>query len=133
MDDPVRAETFDSETIRHYQQALDQPGALTAAINYYRALFRYGLAGLGRNRVRLDVPTLLIWGEQDRYLDIALTSGLDAWVSQLTLVRIPSASHWLHAEIPEQINRIILDAIATTMPLEPSAKGHKTDSATAEL
>lgn len=133
MDDPVRAETFDSETIRYYQQALDQPGALTAAINYYRALFRYGLPGLGRNPVRLDKPTLLIWGEQDRYLDIALTSGLDRWVSQLTIVRIPSASHWLHAEIPEQINRLMVDAIDAKLDLGPSATGYQTDSMNAVL
>ncbi len=38
--DPVHPGTFDEVTIGHYKQAIALPGALSAAINYYRALFR---------------------------------------------------------------------------------------------
>lgn len=61
--DPVHPGTFDAVTIGHYKQAIAQPGALSAAINYYRALFRLNPVTFKRSIMRIDVSTLLIWGQ----------------------------------------------------------------------
>ncbi len=45
--DPVHANAFTQEDIDCYIGALSRPGALTAAINYYRAAFRRIPSGLG--------------------------------------------------------------------------------------
>jgi pimeloyl-ACP methyl ester carboxylesterase len=107
--DTVRPGVFTDEDVRLYKEALGRPGALTAAINYYRALFRDGL-GRARKDVRpVTVPTLLLWGERDRYLGRRMTEGLEPWVPNLRVERLADASHWLHAEWPERVNRLMID------------------------
>ncbi|HEX5269697.1 MAG TPA: alpha/beta fold hydrolase [Gemmataceae bacterium] len=105
----VRPGAFTDEDVRLYKEALGRPGALTAALNYYRALFRGGLRR-AREQVRpVTAPTLLLWGEQDRYLTPRLTEGLEPWVPDLRVERFADASHWLHAEWPERVNRLTVE------------------------
>ncbi|HZT78967.1 MAG TPA: alpha/beta hydrolase [Gemmataceae bacterium] len=107
--DPVRPGVFSDEDVRLYKEALARPGALTAALNWYRALFRRG-PRRGRREVRpVPMPVLLLWGEQDRYLGRRLTEGLEPWVPHLRVERFPDASHWIHAEWPGRVNRLLID------------------------
>jgi pimeloyl-ACP methyl ester carboxylesterase len=98
---------FPDEVLRHYQDAAAQPGALTAMLNYYRALIR----GLARNRRRgtphINTPTLMLWGEVDSALGKELTYGTDRYVSRLTLRYLPNVSHWVQQEAPETVNAMI--------------------------
>jgi pimeloyl-ACP methyl ester carboxylesterase len=105
---PARPGAFTEEDIRLYKQALARPGALTAAINYYRAAFRH-LGGLRRDLRPVCCPTLLIWGERDAYLGVRLTDGLGPWVHDLRIERLPAASHWVQHDEPERVNRLLLD------------------------
>ncbi len=107
--DPIRPEAFTDDDIRLYKEALARPGALTAALNYYRATFR---AGLPRRRdivLPVTAPTLLIWGERDRYLGPRLLDRLDRWVPRLRIERLPDASHWVQADCPEVVNRLLIE------------------------
>jgi pimeloyl-ACP methyl ester carboxylesterase len=106
--DPVRPGAFDADAIAAYKQAIDQPGALTAALNYYRALFRCNPLNVKRSVRRIDAPTLLVWGKQDRYLDPRLADGLEPWVPNLQVRRIADAGHWIQAEAPERANALLL-------------------------
>ena len=102
--DPVTPGAFSPEEIEAYREAFLRPGAATAAVNYYRAAFRSGLRVPGLRRSLEGVPTLVLWGERDRYLGPELLDGLDALVPDLRVVRIPDASHWLPSDAPEQVN-----------------------------
>jgi epoxide hydrolase 4 len=106
---PVHAEAFGSEDVRRYKKALSRPGALTAALNYYRAALRHRPRHAARENVPIDVPVLLVWGERDAYLSVRLTDGLGAWVSNLHVVRIADASHWVQNDAPERVNRLMID------------------------
>ncbi len=107
--DPVRPDCFTAEDVRRYKEAIGRPGALTAALNYYRAnLGRKEWREVGR-LPRIDVPTLLIWGEQDNYLGLPLTRGLEPWVSNLRVERIPAASHWVQNDAADEVNRLLID------------------------
>jgi pimeloyl-ACP methyl ester carboxylesterase len=110
--DPVRPDAFRDEDVRRYKEALARPGALTAALNYYRAVFRGGLSRLKQEVRPVEMPTLVLWGEQDRYLGLPLLDGLGRWVPNLRVERFPDASHWLHAEIPERVNRLMTEFLA---------------------
>jgi pimeloyl-ACP methyl ester carboxylesterase len=46
------------------------------------------------------VPTLVLWAEDDIALPVALLDGLDAFVPDLRIVRVPGASHWIGHERP---------------------------------
>jgi len=89
--------------------------ALTGGLNYYRAA-GVGPAGEGdpthgfggdASRLTVRVPTLVIWGEQDRALLTGNLDGLERFVPDLTVERIPEGSHWVVNEHPERVNRLI--------------------------
>jgi epoxide hydrolase 4 len=61
--------------------------------------------------VTVQLPTTVLWGEQDVALLPGLLEGLDKWVPHLDLVRVPQATHWLVHEDPglvaAQIERLL--------------------------
>jgi pimeloyl-ACP methyl ester carboxylesterase len=85
------------------------PGALTAMLNYYRALVRGG--GLKRLIDRgfpvIETPTLLIRGEQDPILPPDIISDAGTWVADLTVHFVPNAGRWVQQEAPETVNSIL--------------------------
>ncbi|MEM9540835.1 MAG: alpha/beta hydrolase [Cyanobacteria bacterium P01_E01_bin.42] len=99
--------TFSSEDIAAYKDAMAKPGALTAALNYYRNI----VPDLLRERKRgiLAIPTLMIWGEEDKALGKELTYGTEAYVRDFTIHYIPKCSHWVQQEQPQLVNQYILE------------------------
>lgn len=96
---------FPRDVLRTYADAALRPGAMTAMINYYRALLRHrDSVDLGDGRV--ETPTLMIWGEEDAALNIRCTEGTEEWVSDFTLHRLPGVSHWVQQEAPERVNEL---------------------------
>ena len=95
--------------MRVYKEAAAVPGALTAMLNYYRALVRGG--GLKRMIARgfpvIETPTLLVWGEQDPILPPAILDDANLWVTDLTVRFIPNAGHWVQHVAPETVNSIL--------------------------
>ena len=104
---PVQRGAFTDEDLRRYKQALAQPGALTAGLNYYRAALRHLGALLGAVRP-IRAPTLLLWGKRDPYLGVRLSMGLERWVSDLRVVRL-HASHWVQNDVPGEVNRLMVE------------------------
>jgi pimeloyl-ACP methyl ester carboxylesterase len=99
---------FPKEVLKTYADAALRPGALTAMINYYRALLRHrDSVDVGDGRV--DTPTLMIWGEEDAALGIGCTVGTEQWVPDFTLHRLPNVSHWVQQEAPEKVNAIMAE------------------------
>ncbi|HEV2146588.1 MAG TPA: alpha/beta fold hydrolase [Longimicrobiaceae bacterium] len=103
--EPVRPGAFTDADLELYREAFSQPGALTASLDYYRAFARFE-----RPEVRpVAAPTLLVWGEKDPHLVVRLTEGLEKWVHDLRVERFPEASHWVAADEPERVNRLLID------------------------
>ncbi|MGZ3618106.1 MAG: alpha/beta fold hydrolase [Ktedonobacteraceae bacterium] len=105
----LQKSAFPREVTAKYQEAMSKPGAIKAAISYYRQLFRRLPFSMNSNEVHIKAPTLLIWGEQDIALGIALTTGLERWVDDIQIRRIPDSGHWVQQEQPEKVNRYMLD------------------------
>ncbi|TFV90221.1 alpha/beta hydrolase [Oxalobacteraceae bacterium OM1] len=109
---PARKGSFSEQDIDAYVRLLAQPGALKAALDYYRENFRSdGLAMAASARTK--APTLVIWGEQDPALGVFLLEGLERFAPRLTVHRIPGAAHWVQNEAPDEVNRVLLDFLAT--------------------
>ena len=104
----VQKSAFPNEVLATYQEAMSKPGAMTAALNYYRQLFRHPLRS-AKNYTSIGVPTLLIWGEQDIALGIELTYGLEQWVPNIQIKRIPDSGHWVQQEKPELVNMLMAE------------------------
>lgn len=101
----VHRERFPAEVLDVYARAALRPGAMTAMINWYRAAARHGPKLDGAPKI--DTPTLVIWGEQDVALDISLLDGTEEYVSDLTVRRLPDASHWVQQDQPDEVNAIL--------------------------
>jgi pimeloyl-ACP methyl ester carboxylesterase len=107
--DPVRPNVFSPHDIEQNRRALARRGALTCALNYYRALLRCREEKRVLNARRIKAQTLVLWGERDRYLNVGLTHGLEKWVPNLRLEMFPNASHWIHHEEPERVNELMIE------------------------
>ena len=104
----VRRGTLSLEDVERYVEAIAQPGALASGMNYYRALFRYGLREMRRMRP-IVAPVLVIWGEQDRYIGRELAEPSRAWVPNVRVERLADASHWVQNDQPERVNQLLVE------------------------
>jgi pimeloyl-ACP methyl ester carboxylesterase len=108
---------FTDDDIRIFKSAFAAPGAATAALNYYRSLFRTGARGMFRGTgMRVTMPTLMIWGEQDIALGKELTYGTARFAPDLRIHYIPDCSHWVQQERPAEVNTLILRFLQDASP-----------------
>ncbi len=120
------------EFLTHGKDGVKTPAWLTDAVKtQYRKIWQAGLRG-GCNLYRasplrpasaqdpaatgvsipmelltVNLPTLVIWALDDIALPPGLIDGLDVYVKQLTLHKVPDASHWIVHEQPQQIAALI--------------------------
>jgi pimeloyl-ACP methyl ester carboxylesterase len=92
-----------------YRENAAQPGALKAMIDWYRANFRGGgiRAQMRQGIPVIEVPTLMIWGEDDVALCKETTYGTERYVRDLTLRYLPGVSHWVQQDAPEIVNAML--------------------------
>ena len=102
---------FSPQDLEAYKKAAAKPGALTAMLNYYRHNF-LGLFNPTEWTV-LQVPTMMIWGENDTALGKELTYDTQEYVKHLQLRYIPNCSHWVQQEQPELVNQYMGDFLDT--------------------
>ena len=99
---------FPPQVVEVYRNNAAQPGALTAMINYYRALLRFPpKVKSGKNYPVITTPTLMIWGEEDVALTKETTYGTENYVSDFCIRYLPQISHWVQQEAPTATNAMI--------------------------
>ena len=100
--------TRNHSELPHWIADLARPGALTAALNWYRANMnpaRPGLAGVTFPPVK--VPTLGLWSSGDAYLLETQMQGSSRFCSgEWRYERIEDASHWMQLDQPARVNSI---------------------------
>lgn len=108
-----------------YLKAWSEPGALRGGLSFYRAnpVGPSAAQNAGRSASAdgalapappsfvVNVPTLVIWGEQDRGVLPQNLDGLDQFVPALTIKRIPDGSHWVVHEKPAEVSGYIREFI----------------------
>jgi pimeloyl-ACP methyl ester carboxylesterase len=122
----LKTGAFTEADKQEYIKAWSQPGALTGGLNYYRANHvgppapakegdpksaSTGNFALDPTKLTVKVPTLVIWGEKDTALLTQNLDGLDQFVPQLTIKRIPDGSHWVIHEKAAEVNADIREFI----------------------
>lgn len=107
-----RPGTFSATDLQRYRKAWTQPGAVTAMINWYRAMGRY------RPRPpqqQVSVPTLVMWGQQDEFLESAMAEESLDYCDDGRLVTFPPATHWVLHERPEETAEELLAHLDATL------------------
>ncbi len=103
----ARPGTFTEADLDEYRKAWSQPGALTAMINWYRAVRR--LPPKSPPDRMVSTPTLIIWGVNDRYIiPEAAQMSLD-FCDNARLEYIDTATHWVQHEEPQRVNQLMVE------------------------
>ncbi|MEI1378458.1 alpha/beta hydrolase [Nostoc sp. UHCC 0926] len=107
----VNKSAFTKADIDAYKNAAAKRGALTAMLNYYRNIFQQRM--LNPSWGVLEVPTLMIWGENDTALGKELTYDTATYVRDFQIKYIPNCGHWVQQEQPELVNQYMREFLRT--------------------
>lgn len=103
---PLALTQADSDVAVAY---MSQPGALTAALNWYRQLadltYEDNRALLPRRSAPLRAPTLVLWGTEDGALGPELVPGHAQLCSDFRAALLPGCSHWAQQDAVEAVLR----------------------------
>ena len=102
--EPANPDAFPPGDLARYVEAFAQPGALTAMINWYRAMLRTSAVPIRR----IDVEALVVWGEKDRHLDRELATPNPDLVPNARVVFLPNATHWVQHDEPERVSEELI-------------------------
>lgn len=105
---------FDREELAEYQLAWLQPGAIRGMVNWYRAALQRPVR-VGGSASRITVPTLILWGVKDKYLGREMATQSLGHCDDARLEWLEDATHWLHHERAELVNRLIGDFIRPSL------------------
>jgi pimeloyl-ACP methyl ester carboxylesterase len=108
---------YTPQELDRYVEAWSQPGAVTAMINYYRCSVRTPPKKAKAAIRPISSPTLVIWGQRDRFLGPRLAEPSRDDVPNLDRVeRLPNASHWVHHDEAERVNQLLIDFFTPARP-----------------
>jgi len=100
-----RSGTFNDQDLDRYRQAWSQPNAYRSMLNWYRALIQKPPKPVASPRI--SVPTLMIWGEQDKFLGREMAQPSIDLCDDGRLIFIEGATHWVQHEEVERVNALI--------------------------
>lgn len=129
----ANSSVFNKKVQTKFKQVWQQPGAIDGMLKYYRAMPQLATTNKGDSQhqnltsdgpvisitamkipnIRINIPTLLLWGEQDQAFVNENLLGLEDYVPNCTIERFENASHWLMHEKPLEINNAINRFITT--------------------
>uniref|UniRef100_A0A8C5R1I5 Epoxide hydrolase 4 n=1 Tax=Leptobrachium leishanense TaxID=445787 RepID=A0A8C5R1I5_9ANUR len=92
------------EELEAYIYVFSQPGALYGPLNHYRNIF----SCLPLKIHQVTMPTLLLWGEEDAFVEVEMADLTREYVQNYFQLSILSkASHWIQQDQPELVNNLI--------------------------
>ena len=124
VDAEVKSGRYTEADRQAWIAAWSQPGSTTAGLNYYRANHRNRRSTIDTRRRRspswsakevtegakstiIKVPTLVIWGLKDTAILSGHLSGLEKWVTNLSVKLYPDDDHWVMLPKSTQVARDI--------------------------
>ncbi|MDK2778502.1 MAG: alpha/beta hydrolase [Pseudomonadota bacterium] len=110
---------YDDEDFNHLQQCWQQPGSLTAMVNYYRALLRH--LQLPDGDGCLSIPVQILWGENDIALTADMARASMNFLHNGSLTFYPDATHWLAHDKPGEITERLLSHFRRCRSLSAAA------------
>ena len=104
------AETgLDDDDARVYVAALAEPGALAAALNWYRAMD----GGALRDLPPVAVPTLYVWSTGDKAFGRTAAEATAEWVrGPYCFEVLEHVSHWIPETAPDELSSLLLRHLA---------------------
>jgi pimeloyl-ACP methyl ester carboxylesterase len=105
----VETSGISPETVDEYVAVLSAPGALTAALNWYRAMSSDARVD------KVEVPTTYVWSDADVAIGRTAAEACEQFVTgDYRFVTLPGITHWIPEQAPEQLAAAILDRVASS-------------------
>ncbi len=101
-----------AEQRAEYGAVFSEPGALTAALNWYRAPSAFALAPEATPKAKL--PILFIWGNQDPAVSRAAVDAQSQYIDGAFESHELNAGHWLMEEATDHVDTLILQFLRAT-------------------
>jgi len=99
---------FSDSDLEQYKESWARKGALTGMLNSYRAaLLRPSILALDRERSRVKLPTLLIWGKNDQFAVEAMARESLQYCDNGHLEFFESATHWVQHKEAANVNNLL--------------------------
>jgi pimeloyl-ACP methyl ester carboxylesterase len=106
----LRSSGLPHEAVERYVARMQEPGALTAALGWYRALPMSGRDPVGTVRV----PTLHLWSTGDAFLGRAATEDTARFVdAPYRLEVLDDVTHWIPELAPERVAELVTAHVRT--------------------
>jgi pimeloyl-ACP methyl ester carboxylesterase len=104
------ASGLDSDDVSEFVEAMIQPGALTAALNWYRATEVDSMDDVGQ----VGVPAMYVWSTDDIALGREAAEATGAYVSAPYRFEVlEGVSHWVPETAPDRLNALLLDFLGS--------------------
>ena len=112
LESSSRPDAFTKTDLDRYRLAWSQPGALTGMINWYRAIVR---ARPQPVRQQVEVPTRILWGADDEFLDREMAHRSLEYCTDGELRMVDESTHWVLHEEPALVVETLLDLLASPL------------------
>ena len=118
----LRATYFDPSKVT--EADVDQYYAPVAQPEYGRALLgvlrRFRFDALEGRLDRIAAPTVVLWGEEDRWVPLRLGRALAAGITRSAFVSVPRAGHSVQEEAPGEVNHLVIRFLKDGLPRIPA-------------
>ena len=99
-------DAFTETDFSRYRRAWSEPRAMHSMLDWYRAFLRLRDVP---DRRRVDVPTLIVWGDNDHTMVPSMAERSAAYCDSGTVERFPDGTHWILREYPDRVLMALLD------------------------
>ena len=117
----LKATYFDPSKVT--ESDVDQYYAPVAQPAYSRALRavlrQFHFDGLEGRLDKIEAPTVVLWGEEDRWVPLGLGRALAAGITRSAFVSVPHAGHSVQEEAPDEVNHLVIRFLKDGLPQVP--------------
>ncbi|PYP48237.1 MAG: hypothetical protein DMD42_01505 [Gemmatimonadetes bacterium] len=117
----LKATYFDPSKVT--ESDVDQYYAPVAQPAYGRALRavlrQFHFDGLEGRLDKIEAPTVVLWGEEDRWVPLGLGRALAAGITRSAFVSVPHAGHSVQEEAPDEVNHLVIRFLKDGLPQVP--------------
>jgi len=118
----LRATYFDPGKVT--EADVDQYYAPVAQPDYGRALLgalrQFRFDALEGRLDHIAAPTVVLWGEEDRWVPLGLGRALASGVTRSAFLSVPHAGHSVQEEAPDEVNHLLIRFLKDGLPRVPA-------------
>ncbi len=97
-----------------YIRLLSEPGALTGALNWYRAVSVSEAAARSAGGLKVQVPTMYVWGDADAALGrVAAERSAEFVEGPYRFEVLEGVGHWIPEEVPDDLSKLLLEHLSS--------------------